>query len=400
MTHFQSNLQAVDASNPKASLSLLIATGIAKEQVLNLTEDPNEVYWMPTSTCTFAIHAPEDVELHIDDGTNAVPIVHPRVRNFSLDLPHQVNIGIRNIVGNPMKIHVLTVDENKATKNQNGKIQEIMMAWSIRETWDPPEVNIGPPGPSAYEVAKETGYSGTLKEWLDSLKGDRGQSAYQLAVEAGFKGTKSAWLASLGGAQGQSAYQLAVKQGYVGSEAEWVHSLKGENGENGEGAFALARRMGFEGSEQEWLDNIKGTTVDVDQYLGKGIPSVRTPDPNNPAHTGNVTTFTEAMNHLFMLASSGKKAIIDAGKQVGLPMKDGMSHREIALILDSIASVGFQIKARSSIPLKKYIIPWIVDDTVEALLTSRTPIAVSSTEPHAPFMNPNQVSDSANLELV
>ncbi|MEK3886533.1 hypothetical protein [Bacillus sp. FSL K6-3431] len=32
----------------------------------------------------------------------------------------------------------------------------------------------GPPGPSAYEIAVENGFSGSEQEWLDSLKGNKG----------------------------------------------------------------------------------------------------------------------------------------------------------------------------------------------------------------------------------
>lgn len=49
-------------------------------------------------------------------------------------------------------------------------------------------------GLSAYELAVKNGYSGTVKDWLDSLNG---KSAYQLAVNAGYKGTESEWTQSL-----------------------------------------------------------------------------------------------------------------------------------------------------------------------------------------------------------
>lgn len=68
--------------------------------------------------------------------------------------------------------------------------------------------HIGQDGKSAYELALEEGYQGTLNEWLKSLigrqgdKGDRGLSAYEVALAAGFKGTMEEWLASLKGNQG------------------------------------------------------------------------------------------------------------------------------------------------------------------------------------------------------
>ena len=49
-------------------------------------------------------------------------------------------------------------------------------------------------GLSAYELAVADGYSGTMQEWLASL---RGQSAYALAQEAGYTGSEADWAARL-----------------------------------------------------------------------------------------------------------------------------------------------------------------------------------------------------------
>ncbi len=45
-------------------------------------------------------------------------------------------------------------------------------------------------GLSAYELAVENGYTGTVQEWLASLSG---KSAYEIAVEGGYEGTKEEW---------------------------------------------------------------------------------------------------------------------------------------------------------------------------------------------------------------
>lgn len=104
----------------------------------------------------------------------------------------------------------------------------------------------GPIGPSAYDLARENGFTGTLSEWLASLhgvKGDEGDAsvvpgpdgltAYEIAVQNDFQGTETEWLASLEGADstnpgpaGPSAYQVAVANGFQGTEAEWLASLK------------------------------------------------------------------------------------------------------------------------------------------------------------------------------
>lgn len=64
-----------------------------------------------------------------------------------------------------------------------------------------------------------------------------GKSAYELAVEKGYQGTLDEWLASLNGStgnDGKSAYELAVENGYQGSLEEWLASLKGNAGDKGD----------------------------------------------------------------------------------------------------------------------------------------------------------------------
>lgn len=82
----------------------------------------------------------------------------------------------------------------------------------------------GETGKSAYEMAKLNGYTGTVTEWLASLKGADGKDG---ATGAAGKDGKT-------GANGKSAYEIAVEQGYTGTEAEWIGSLKGKQGEKGE----------------------------------------------------------------------------------------------------------------------------------------------------------------------
>lgn len=73
----------------------------------------------------------------------------------------------------------------------------------------------GATGKSAYEVAQENGYTGTVQEWLDSLKGEQGIQGIQ-------------------GETGKSAYQSWLDSGYTGTEAEFTVWLKGEKGDTGE----------------------------------------------------------------------------------------------------------------------------------------------------------------------
>lgn len=81
-------------------------------------------------------------------------------------------------------------------------------------------------------------------EWLTDDEGSKilaqgmaGKSAYELAVEKGYRGTLDEWLASLNGSNGddgKSAYEFAVENGYQGTEEEWLASLKGSAGDQGD----------------------------------------------------------------------------------------------------------------------------------------------------------------------
>ena len=87
---------------------------------------------------------------------------------------------------------------------------------------------------SAYRIAVEHGFVGTVEDWLASLKGETGKSAYEIAVDCGFTGTKEEWLVTLKGEKGdkgdpgkdgKSAYEIAVDHGFTGTEDEWLASV-------------------------------------------------------------------------------------------------------------------------------------------------------------------------------
>ena len=173
----------------------------------------------------------------------------------------------------------------------------------------------GENGKSAYELAKEEGYTGTQKQWLDSLNGTAGKSAYQIAKDNGFAGDETKWLESLKGERGatgaagapgvqgpqgepgqkgeqgpkgdkgdpgKSAFQIAQDNGFTGNQTEWLASLKGADGaqgpqgiqgikgdtgvqgeqgiqgEAGKSAYEIAVSSGFEGNQTQWLQSLKG----------------------------------------------------------------------------------------------------------------------------------------------
>lgn len=81
----------------------------------------------------------------------------------------------------------------------------------------------GPRGYSAYEIAVQEGFIGTVDAWLASLEGEQGPQGLQ-----GLQG-----LPGDPGADGDSAYQVALDNGFVGTEAEWLASLIGPEGPQG-----------------------------------------------------------------------------------------------------------------------------------------------------------------------
>lgn len=87
----------------------------------------------------------------------------------------------------------------------------------------------------------------TDEEWA-SLKGEDGNSLTfeQLTFE------------QQEALRGHSAYQVALNEGFVGSVEEWFESLKGDKGDTGDSAYEEARKNGFEGSEAEWLESLNG----------------------------------------------------------------------------------------------------------------------------------------------
>ena len=84
----------------------------------------------------------------------------------------------------------------------------------------------GENGLSAYELAVQEGFTGSLAEWLESLKGNDGKDG---ANGVNGQGGKD----GIDGKDGLSAYEIAVQNGFIGTETEWLESLKGKDGADG-----------------------------------------------------------------------------------------------------------------------------------------------------------------------
>ena len=84
------------------------------------------------------------------------------------------------------------------------------------------EIERGGDGKSAFEIAVEHGYVGTVEQWLESLKGADGTPGAD-----GRDGTDGMPGADgHDGADGKSAYEIAVEHGYSGTEEEWISEMK------------------------------------------------------------------------------------------------------------------------------------------------------------------------------
>lgn len=108
----------------------------------------------------------------------------------------------------------------------------------------------GKDGISAYEIAVENGFVGTVSEWLESLKGSEG-----LPGKDGINGVD--------GKDGIDGHDgIDGKNGTDGKDG--VDGQNGINGENGLSAYEVTVENGFTGSEEEWLQSI---TPDLSPYI-------------------------------------------------------------------------------------------------------------------------------------
>lgn len=90
----------------------------------------------------------------------------------------------------------------------------------------------GENGLSAYELAVQNGFTGTLTEWLNSLKGADGKDGVD--GKDGINGKDGAdGKNGTDGKDGLSSYEIALKNGFIGTESEWLESLKGKDGADG-----------------------------------------------------------------------------------------------------------------------------------------------------------------------
>ena len=195
--------------------------------------------------------------------------------------------GIKKITG---QIKVDSGDGKPMDLSEYLKIREADEKYATKDELS--HIQNNTPGKSAYEIAKENGFSGASEqEWLASLRGKdgnqgsvgpqgiNGKSAYEIAQEEGYIGSKEDWIASLKGANGtpgrdgESAYQIAQRiNSFVGSEAEWLASLKGEKGDNGNSEnHDTEHNVVFHGSDVNIVYPYQGKIQSVIVIMSEGV---------------------------------------------------------------------------------------------------------------------------------
>lgn len=178
---------------------------------------------------------------------------------------------------------------NSIIEAKNEAIEEIQGTQGIQGPQGPqgPKGDQGETGKSAYEVAVENGYVGTVTDWLASLVGEDGndgKSAYKIAVENGYNGTETEWLVSLVGSKGEKGE--TGPQGETGATGaagadgtsvtvSSVYESAVDGGENivtfSDGK-TLTVKNGSKGSQGEKGE--KGDPTDVIQTTGDNTTSV------------------------------------------------------------------------------------------------------------------------------
>lgn len=125
-------------------------------------------------------------------------------------------------------------------------------------------------GLSAYELAVEQGYDGSVQDWLKSLSG---KSAYEIAEENGYSGSEKDWAKALENAAKQQ--QSEIKTAYFTEKGNLVialsdgtsinvGSVKGRNGTDGkngaDGKNGINGKDGLNGTNgQDGKDGANGT---------------------------------------------------------------------------------------------------------------------------------------------
>jgi len=192
-------------------------------------------------------------------------------------------------------------------------------------------------GLSAYELAVQYGYEGTVQEWLESLNG---KSAYEIAVENGYSGTQDEWGAAINAAATQSAASITTAK--FSSKGELIIVLSddtelnvgkavgavGKNGTNGkDGENGKDGADGKNGADGKDGVSISGASVNANGQLvitysdGKSVNLDKVVGMNGVDGIGISKSEINANGELVLTYTNGQQT--NLGCVIGADGKDG-----------------------------------------------------------------------------
>lgn len=190
-------------------------------------------------------------------------------------------------------------------------------------------------GLSAYEIAVQYGYEGTIEEWLDSL---HGKSAYDIAVEAGYSGTQEQWITAVNAAASAPGAGIASAKFNAMGELILVLSdgselnvgkavgAAGKDGTNGkDGADG---KNGTNGADGKDGIGISGASINADGQLvitysnGKTVNLDKVVGMNGTNGVGISKSEINESGELVITYTNGQQA--NLGGVIGTSGKDGV----------------------------------------------------------------------------
>ena len=223
------------------------------------------------------------------------------------------------------------------------QVGENPVSWSDKGSIMGPQ---GVNGKSAYELAKDHGYTGTEAEWLLSLVGADGLSAYELAQGNGYTGSLSEWLDSLVGTNGKSAYQIYCDNNADPdlSEADWLASLAGENGKSAYELYCDSH-ADPDLSQAEWLASLVGQDGQNGQdgtSLTVGDSSGLAPASTDGYQVGDSFLDTSSWN-LWVVSDDGMGGLTWGSSPVGNLQAAATTHSVVFDLGDANATIASPI---------------------------------------------------------
>jgi len=190
-------------------------------------------------------------------------------------------------------------------------------------------------GLSAYELAVQNGYEGSIQEWLESLNG---KSAYEIAVENGYSGTEKDWSNSLSAIQGTAS----IKNAKINSKGELIITLSDDTSLN------VGVVTGDDGNDGKNGVGISGVSVnDKNEFIvkftdGKSVNLGEIPVINGKDGVSVTKSEINENGELVITYSNGQQA--NLGVVIGSNGKDGENGKDgkdgISIVESEINTAG------------------------------------------------------------